>query len=90
MRDAPHREINLPFRHLKSLSRKPTNMLSICYYSSAISLPGNQSTTRKFTVVDHAVDCFVDAIDRHLGYSPLLNRDYQSFFKVRSTQGKVL
>jgi hypothetical protein len=29
----------------------------------------------KITVVNHAVDRFVDAVDRYSSYSPLLSRD---------------
>ena len=46
-RDAPCRETNLQFRHLKSLLRKSTKFLSVCRYSLAISALGNQYTTRK-------------------------------------------
>ena len=46
-RDAPCRETNLRFRHLKSLLRKSTKFLSICRNSSAISALGNQYATRK-------------------------------------------
>jgi hypothetical protein len=46
-RDAPCRETNLRFRHLKSLPRKSTNLLPICHCSSAISPLGNQSATTK-------------------------------------------
>jgi hypothetical protein len=52
--------------------------------------PRKPVCNEKFTVVDHAVDRFVDAIERRFGCSPLFNRDYESFFKVRSTSGKVL
>jgi hypothetical protein len=47
LRDAPCRETNLRFRHLKSLHRKSMKFLSVCRYSSAISALGNQYTTRK-------------------------------------------
>jgi hypothetical protein len=40
--------------------------------------------------VGHAVDPFVDAIDRRFSCSPLLNRDCGSLFEVRSARGKVL
>ena len=40
--------------------------------------------------IGHAVHHFVDAIDCYLNCSPLLNRDYRSFFEVRSARRKVL
>jgi hypothetical protein len=41
-------------------------------------------------VFDHVVDLFNHVTTRRFGCSPLLNRDYQSFFKIRSIWGKVL
>ena len=84
-RDAPCRETNLRFRYFKSFLRKSTKFLSIFRYSSAISALGNHCATRKIIVASHAVNCFVDAVDRRSSCFPLLNRVYQSFFKFRST-----
>lgn len=39
----------------------------------------------KKTAVDYAVDRFVDAVDRHSSYSPLLNCDCRGFLAFRST-----
>ena len=43
-----------------------------------------------YRVVGHAVDRFVDAIDRRFSCSPLLNRDYGSPFEFRCAREKVL
>ena len=40
--------------------------------------------------IGHTVHRFVDAIDRYLNCSPLLNRDYRSFFEVRSARRNFL
>jgi hypothetical protein len=42
------------------------------------------------TVFDYAIDLFKYGTNRHFGCSPLLNRDYLSLFKIRSTWGKVI
>jgi hypothetical protein len=61
-----------------------------------VSLFYNHFSSRKpvcnenYRGIGHAVDRFVDAIDRPLSCSPLLNRDCGSLFKVRSAGGKVL
>ena len=44
----------------------------------------------KMIVIDHAIDHFVDTVDCCSSCYPLLNRECQSFFEFRSTQGKVL
>ena len=46
-RDAPCRETNLRSRHLKSLLCNSTKCLSICRFSLAPSVLGNQYATRK-------------------------------------------
>ncbi len=66
------------------------NLLLIHHYSLAISSLENQSTMKKITEVDYAVDHFVDAINRRVGCSPLFNRDYQRIFEIRSIYRKVL
>jgi hypothetical protein len=40
--------------------------------------------------VGHAVERFVDAIDRRFSCSPLFNRDCGSLFEVRSAKAKAL
>ena len=40
---------------------------------------------KKIIEVDHAVDRFVDAIDRRSSCSPLLNRDRENFLAFRGT-----
>lgn len=35
-------------------------------------------------MIDHAVDRFVDTVDRRFGCPPLLNRERQSFIEFRS------
>ena len=89
-RDAPCREANLRFRHLKSLFRKSTKFLLIYRYSLAISALGNQYATRKLQRLIMLVDRFVDAVDRRFSCSPLLVRERQSFFEFQSTQRKDL
>jgi len=89
-RDALCGETIFRFRPLKSFPRKSTKFLSIRHFSSAISLPGNQPTTRTNDCVHHAVNRFVDAIDSHFSCNPLLNRDCGSLFEVRSAREKVL
>jgi hypothetical protein len=44
----------------------------------------------KFTVGDHTIDRFVDAIERCFRCTPMFNPGFESFFENRSTQGKVL
>jgi hypothetical protein len=47
--------------------------------------PRTPQYSERITVVDYAIDHFVDAIDRRSSYSPLLNYDRQSFFEFGST-----
>ena len=39
---------------------------------------------------DYVIDLFKHGTDYCFGSSPLLNRDYQSLFRIRSTWGKIL
>jgi hypothetical protein len=58
-------------------------------FSNHLSL-GNPFATRKLLLSGHAVDRFVDAIDRHFSSSPLFNRDCVSLLEVRCARGEVL
>jgi hypothetical protein len=90
LRDAPRRETNPRFRHLKSLRRESIKLWSMCQlFSSHFSL-GNQSASRNYRGVGHAVNRFISAIDCRFSCSPLLSYDYRSLFEVQSTRGKVL
>ena len=41
-------------------------------------------------MVGCTIDLFNHATDRGFGYTPMLNHDYKSLFKIQSTSGKVL
>jgi len=43
---------------------------------------------KKITVLSCAVDRFNNATDRRFGYTPMLNHDHKSLFKIRSTYRK--
>src|SRR5215469_9397575 len=83
-RDARRDEMNSRFRPLKSLPCKSMNIWSMCHCSTAISPPGNQSATRTYRGVGHAVDRFVDAIECRFSCSPLFNHDHLYSFRFRS------
>jgi hypothetical protein len=44
----------------------------------------------KTITVGYIIDRFVDAVDRHFSYSPLLNYGYHNLIAFRNTWGKVL
>ena len=62
------------------------NVLLFYSYFSSRKLVRNQN----FRGIGHAINRFIDTIDRRFSYSPLLNRDCGSLFKVRYARKKVL
>jgi hypothetical protein len=89
-RATPRREPNLWFRSLNSLLRKFVNIKSICHCSTAIPLSWKPVHNQNYRGVGHAVNHFVDAIDRTFNRSPLLNRNYGSLLEIRSIRRKIL
>jgi hypothetical protein len=62
----------------------------MCHCSPAISLQETSLQRENYRGLGHVVDRFVDAIDRRFSGSPLLNRDCESLFEVRSARGEAL
>jgi hypothetical protein len=51
--------------------------LFLCHFS-----PRKPFCNEKFTRDDHAIDRFVDAIERRFDCCPLFNPGYESFFEI--------
>jgi len=89
-RDAPRRETNSWFRPLKSLPRKANeDIVDVSLFYSHFSSRKPVCNENNHGA-GHAVDRFINAIDRCFSSSPLLNRDCGSLFEVRNAREKVL